>query len=146
SGDGSRRVNEVGQRISQAAQIEPLQREINLHVKNYPFEWEFKVLDSKQVNAFCLPSGKVAVFSGMLEVVQNDDQLATVMGHEIAHALAHHASERLAREQMYQRAVEAANGALGRMDPQQRHALIGLLSGGADLNSLAYDRKQESEA
>jgi predicted Zn-dependent protease len=65
-----------------------------------------------------LPGGKVAVFSGLLPVAEengrlNDDQLATVMSHEIAHALAHHASERIARQQKYQRALEAVNGALG---------------------------------
>src|SRR5262249_31818251 len=51
----------------------------------------------RQINAFCLPGGKIAVYTGLLRVVENDDQLATVLSHEIAHALAHHASERIAR-------------------------------------------------
>ena len=58
------------------------------------------MLDKEQVNAFCLPGGKMAVFHGLLRVAQNDDQLATVVSHEIAHALAHHASERVARKEM----------------------------------------------
>ena len=86
------------------------------------------------------------MFTGLLPVAQNDDQLATVMSHEIAHALAHHASERIARQQMYQQALDALNGAMGTLDPEQRHRLIGLLAAGAQTRTLAYDRQQESEA
>jgi len=150
-GPAVQKVRDIGQRIARAAEIEPLQREINLRVKGYTFAWEFNVLESKQVNAFCLPGGKVAVFSGLLPVVTqngrlNDDMLATVMAHEIAHALAHHSSERIARQQKYQQALNAVNGALGRMAPEQRKQLIGLLGAGAQAGSLAYDRQQESEA
>jgi predicted Zn-dependent protease len=116
------RVTHVGKRIAETVKIEPLMREINLHVKDYRFEWEFNVLEDKHVNAFCLPGGKVAVFTGLLRVVANDDQLAAVLGHEVAHALAHHASERLARQ-------EREGG--------------GLL---AALRDKKYDREQESEA
>ncbi len=95
------RVRGIAERIIHAAQIEPLQREINLR-KGYLFEWEINVLDKNQVNAFCLPGGKMVVFQGLLRVTQNDDQLATVISHEIAHALAHHSSERVARQEMNQ--------------------------------------------
>src|SRR5262249_31150449 len=127
---------------------EPLQWEINLDVKRYRFEWEFNVIDDPQINAFCLPAGKVAVFTGLLRVADTDDELATVLGHEVAHALAHHASERLARAQMFEQAVKVATGALGldKMNPRDREKLIGLLGGGAGLASRAYDRAQESEA
>ena len=117
-----RRVTQVGERIADTVKIEPLMREINLHVQDYRFEWEFNVLEERHVNAFCLPGGKVAVFTGLLHVVQNDDQLAAVLGHEVAHALAHHASERLARQ-------EREGG--------------GLL---AALRERKFDREQESEA
>jgi predicted Zn-dependent protease len=141
-----RRVRQVGNRIRRAVANEDLQREINLDLKNYRFEWEFNVIDDRQVNAFCLPGGKIAVFSGLLRIVDNDDQLATVMGHEVAHALAHHASERIARAQMQRRALEAASGAFGQMSPEERAKLTGLLAGGARLRELAYDRAQEAEA
>lgn len=140
------RVREIGGRIVKAAAIEPLQREINLRVKGFRWEWEFNVLKDDQVNAFCLPGGKVAVFTGLLPVAENDDQLATVISHEIAHALAHHASERIARQQKYQHALDALNGAMGSMDPAARRQLIGLLGAGAQTGVLAYDRRQESEA
>ena len=141
------RVHEVGDRIARAAQIEPLQREMNLRVKGYTWDWQFKLLKNDQVNAFCLPGGKVAVFTGLMQVVKNnDDQLATVMAHEIGHALAHHSSERIAREQKYEQAMNSLNGALGGQAEGERHQLIGLLGAGAQLKSLAYDRQQESEA
>jgi metalloendopeptidase OMA1, mitochondrial len=114
----AQRVHNIAARIVRAAGIRPLQREINLHVRGYHFEWEVHVIRSDQVNAFALPGGKVVVFTGILEVAQDDDQLATVLSHEIAHVLAHHASERVAREH----------------------------SGVAGLLQRKFDRDQESEA
>jgi predicted Zn-dependent protease len=93
------RVKGVGAKIARAAEIEPLQREINLRVRGFRFAWEFNLVQDRQINAFCLPGGKVVVFTGLLPLAANDAQLATVMAHEIAHALAHHGSERLARQQ-----------------------------------------------
>jgi predicted Zn-dependent protease len=113
-----RRVRRVGERIVQAVEIEPLQREINLHLKGYKFDWQFNVLRSREVNAFCLPGGRVCVYTGLLSIVENDDQLATVLSHEIAHALAHHANERITTE----------SGHINWLVRQ------------------AYDRQQESEA
>jgi predicted Zn-dependent protease len=146
NGAATTKVREIGARIARASEIEPLRREINLRTQGYTFAWDFNLLKSNQVNAFCLPGGKVAVFTGLLSVAENDDQLATVMSHEIAHALAHHASERIAREQKTEQAISAAAGAFGGMDPGSRERLTGLLSAGASLRGLAYDRQQESEA
>jgi predicted Zn-dependent protease len=112
-------VRRVGERIVKAVEIRPLQREINLNLKGYRFDWQFNVIRSKQVNAFCLPGGRVVVFTALLRIVDNDDQLATVMSHEIAHALAHHSNERLTIEES------------GRVNWLYRQA---------------YDRQQESEA
>jgi len=141
-----KRVRGVAQRIIKASEIEPLQREINLRVRGYNFEWQVAVLKNKQVNAFCLPGGKMAVYTGILPVAENDDQLATVMAHEIAHALAHHSSERLAREQKYHRAIEVIGGAMPGMSRQGRRAFMGVLAAGAGVRSKAYDREQEAEA
>jgi predicted Zn-dependent protease len=113
------RVRRVVERIARAAEIEPLQREINLR-KGYKFEWDVHVLDKNVINAFCLPGGKIFVYRGILRLIENDDQLATVLSHEIAHALAHHSSERIARDQM--------NG------------------GSGGFWDKAFDRSQESEA
>jgi predicted Zn-dependent protease len=115
----SQRVHDVTARIVRAAGIRPLQREINLHMQGYRYEWEVHVIRSDQVNAFALPGGKIVVFTAILPVAENDDQLATVLSHEIAHVLAHHASERVARE---------------------HSGVAGLLQ------RKAFDRAQESEA
>lgn len=113
-------VTSVGMNIvNKAVRNEMLMREINLHLKNYRFKWEFNVIESKQINAFCLPGGKVAVYSALIRIVENRDQLATVLSHEIAHALAHHSNERLTRE---------SSGGVGW------------------LYNMAFDRQQESEA
>jgi predicted Zn-dependent protease len=114
-----RRVRAIGRRVVRAAGIEPLQREINLHVRGYRFEWEANVIADRRINAFCLPGGKIVVFTGILPVAQNDDQLAIVLAHEIAHALAHHSNERVTRAQS------------GRVSV---------------LMNKAFDRQQEAEA
>ena len=118
-GPAVEKVNRVGKKIAKAVEIEPT---TELTCRGFRFNWEFTVLEDKQVNAFCLPGGKVVVFTGLLPVAASDDQLATVMSHEIAHALAHHASERLARQQ------------------SEGGDLLGALVG------KAHDRQQESEA
>jgi predicted Zn-dependent protease len=117
------RVRHMVNRIASATRIEPLDREINLRLGGYRFDWEANVIRDEKVNAFCLPAGKVFVFTGILPVAGNDDsQLATVLSHEIAHALAHHASERIAREQ------QSGGGVF------------------ATLGNLRFGREQESEA
>ena len=70
-------------RLAKAAAIEPLQREINLRIHGYRFEWEVNVIRSQQINAFCLPGGKLFVFTCILKVIgDNDDFLATVISHD----------------------------------------------------------------
>jgi predicted Zn-dependent protease len=93
------RVRRIAKGIVTAAGIRPLQHEINLHLEGYRFEWEVNVIDEEQINAFCLPGGKIVVYTGILPVARNDAQLATVMSHEISHALAHHSNERVTREE-----------------------------------------------
>ncbi|QJW99077.1 M48 family metallopeptidase [Frigoriglobus tundricola] len=114
------RVRRITDRLARAAEIEPLQREIMLRVRGYRFEWEANVVRDEKVNAFCLPAGRMFVFTGLFPVAgERDDALATVLAHEMAHALAHHGSERVAREQE---------------------------GGGTVFRRLSYDRMQESEA
>ncbi len=139
-------VGDVGRRIVGTLQNDLLLKEIHLvHVKDSRWDWEFNVLRDQQINAFCLPGGRVAVYTGLLRLIdRHDAYLATVLGHEIAHALAHHASERIAREQMRDRALAAVNGVLG--DSADSRRLIGLLAAVAQVGSLRYDRQQESEA
>jgi predicted Zn-dependent protease len=146
TGRDAEQVKTVGQRIQRAADMKPLQREINLHFDERFMRWEYRLLESNQVNAFCLPGGKVAVFTGLMQVAENDDQLATVLSHEIAHALTHHASERLARARKYQVAMDALNGAMRTLPDEERRALVGLLGGSSRFYDLKFDRQQEAEA
>jgi predicted Zn-dependent protease len=141
-----RQVRQIGGRLVEATRIRPLLREINLHEEGDRFEWEFNVIVSDRVNAFCLPGGKVGVYTGLLQFVQSEDELATVLGHEMAHALAHHASERLALNPGDREALRAAQGRLRNLDESRRRVLISLLSPGAALQSLSYNRFQETEA
>jgi len=140
-----RRVRQVGGRIARAARVRSLLREINLRVDNSRLEWEFNVIESDRINAFCLPGGKVAVFSGLFDIINGDDELATVIGHEVAHALAHHASERIALSGQ-EGTLSALRGSLASLKADDRRRLISLLSPGTVLDSLAYNRFQESEA
>jgi predicted Zn-dependent protease len=135
-----RQVRQIGGRLVAASRIRPLLREINLHEEGDRFEWEFNVLASDRVNAFCLPGGKVGVYTGLLQFVQSEDELATVLGHEMAHALAHHASERLALNPTDREALRAAGDRLRNLDESRRRLIISLLSPGAALESLSYNR------
>jgi predicted Zn-dependent protease len=126
-------VHRVGQRIAAAA--------------NKPdYHWEFAVIqDDRMVNAFALPGGKVAVFTGLLKYTQNEAGLATVMGHEIAHALQRHGAERISRSILEQIAQlgAMAGAATGAVDPGVVQGLQNAYGVGV---SLPFNRRQESEA
>lgn len=114
--------------------------------KHQKMQWAVEVIDSKEINAFCLPGGKMVVYTGILPVAENDAGLATVLGHEIAHALAHHGAERMAQTQMANIAVSSASGSLSDLDPAQRQGILQALNAGAKYGILSYSRKHESEA
>ncbi|WP_375058523.1 M48 family metallopeptidase [Zobellella sp. DQSA1] len=108
-------------------------------------QWEVVVFDSPQVNAFALPGGKIGVYSGLLKVAKNQDQVAAVVGHEIAHVLARHSNERVSRTQLSNLGLSAADMALGQSGLRQpAMAALGL---GVQVGYLLpYGREQESEA
>ena len=126
-------VRRVGERIAAVA--------------NRPdYEWEFAVIqDDKIINAFCLPGGKVAFFTGILKKTENEAGVATVMGHEVTHAIQRHGVERMSRGILEQVAQVGAlaGAAAGKLNPQ---AAIGLLSAYGVGVSLPFDRAQETEA
>jgi metalloendopeptidase OMA1, mitochondrial len=111
------------------------------------FEWSVALVNSDQVNAFCLPGGKIVVYTGILPVCQNEAGLATVMGHEIAHAIARHGSQRVFQNQIMQTALIGASFSLSDMDYRQRQTLMGLLGAGAQYGILLpFGRDHETEA
>lgn len=143
SGADAQRVKNVGAKLASAINRYMQQ---NGFGDKYNYQYEFNLIESKDINAWCMPGGKVAVYTGLLPVTRDETGLATVMGHEIAHAIAQHASERMSQmtaAQIGGGVVGAAAG--GRSQGTQQ--MIGQLYGvGGQLALLKYSRKQETEA
>ena len=112
------------------------------------FHWQWTVIDDdKTVNAWALPGGKSAVYTGMLRMAKSDDELAVVMGHEAAHAIARHAGERMSGNMVIQGALQGTSIALGDMSPAAREATMAALGVGSNVGVLLpWSRMQESEA
>ncbi len=111
-------------------------------------EWEVVVFESDQVNAFALPGGKIGVYTGLLDVAKNQDQLATVIGHEVAHVLADHSNERLSQSQIANTGLQLTNVALG-ASGYSEYSEITMAALGLGVQYgviLPYGRTQESEA
>jgi predicted Zn-dependent protease len=110
------------------------------------FEWDVSLVKNPQANAFCLPGGKMVVYTGILGPARTEEGLATVLGHEVAHAIAEHGAERIFRQQLTDTAVQFAAGAFVD-DPVEFRNIAGLLGAGAQVGlSLPWSRDQESEA
>ena len=108
--------------------------------------WEVVVFDDTDANAFALPGGKIGVYTGMLKVAENQDQLATVIGHEVAHVLAHHSNERVSQKFAVEQGLNLIN-AIASPQSGTGQTLMGLLGVGAQYGVLLpYSRIQESEA
>ena len=105
------------------------------------FDWDVNVLQSDQVNAFCLPGGKIAVYTGLIPVAQNADAMAIVLGHEISHALLRHGAQRMTQQKLEQ--IGQMAGAASGMDAQQMQAVMAVYGYG---HALPYARKQETQA
>ena len=143
-GADAARVKLVGQRLS--ASIEKYLR-ANGYGDEYNFNWEFNLIQSKEINAWCMPGGKVAVYSGILPVTRTDAGLATVLAHEIGHAIAHHSAERISQQMV----AQGVGGLLGAASSSSSNgstvSIINQLYGvGGPLVMLSYSRNQESEA
>jgi predicted Zn-dependent protease len=142
------RVRRVGQRIANAAENPPAGQ------WTAPgFQWEFNVIaDSRTLNAYCMPGGKIAVYTGILAITEDDDSLAVLMGHEVAHALQNHHGERLANQQVVGTAIQVAGAVVGALLGGRSNRVAGMQSGmqlagvGNQLLQLSFSRDQESEA
>ena len=111
------------------------------------YRWEFKLLEDKQANAFCLPGGKVAVYTGILPITKDDAGLAAVLGHEVSHAIARHGGERISQTLLVQAGLAATQIAMTNRDPRTVQQVTALLGAGATVGLLLpWSRAQESEA
>jgi predicted Zn-dependent protease len=109
------------------------------------FVWKVTLLRKNEANAYCLPGGKIVVYTGILPLTQNDAGLATVLGHEVAHATAEHSAERIEREHLTKIAAAIVAGGVAFTPSQYVHVLAALGVAGAAA-SLPFSRAQESEA
>lgn len=143
SGADAAMVQRVGSRISTA--INTYFKE-NGYGNKYNYDWEFRLIQDPSINAWCMPGGKVAVFTGLLPVTKTEAALAAVVGHEIAHAIAQHSAERVSQMLLAQ-AGGVAVGAATSGQSQTTQAIINQIYGvGGQLTILKYSRNQESEA
>ena len=139
-------IKRVGERISKA--VEQYMQDRNLSSVISDFVWEFNLIDDPgTVNAWCMPGGKVAFYTGILPICQDDAGIAVVMGHEIAHAVANHGGERMSQELVVQMGSTALSTALQQKPEQtQQLALAAYGVGSQVLGILPYSRLHESEA
>jgi len=137
-------VKKVGTNIQHA--VEKYLAENNLSNRLDGYKWEFNLVQDDQVNAWCMPGGKVVVYTGILPITKNEIGLAVVLGHEIAHAIAEHGNERMSQGLVQQLGGAALSVAL-RDKPQLTQDLFLTAYGvGSTIGILSYSRTQESEA
>ena len=146
SGDQrTQQVKRVGQKIAAAATRYLKAKDATDRVAG--FKWDFNVVQSNDVNAWCMPGGKVVFYTGILPICQDEDGIAVVMGHEVAHAIARHGNERMSQGLLVQAGGIGLDIALSKQ-PQQTRALFNQAYGlGATVGAiLPFSRLHESEA
>jgi predicted Zn-dependent protease len=132
--DWQAQLRRVGQRIAAAAEK-----------PNY--KWEFSVLQGKEVNAFALPGGKVAFWEGIMPIAQDDNGIAVIMGHEVAHALARHGAERMSQALGAEALGQVLAVGVGKVSPAMQADVLKAYGLGATIGVLLpWGRTQESEA
>lgn len=136
SGPDSELVSRVAQRLATATGPSAKQ-----------FKWQVSLVRSPQVNAFCLPGGKIVVYTGILPVTQTEAGLAAVMGHEMAHATLRHGSERLLQQKATQTLITGLQTSVGDLSYEQQRVIMGAIGAGARYGILLpFSRDHESEA
>lgn len=138
-------VKRVGSRIQGAVERYFASAGLQAQLKNY--NWEFNLVDDKQVNAWCMPGGKVVVYTGIMPIARDDTGLAVVMGHEIAHAIAEHGNERMSQGMIAQLGGTALATALATRPEETKQLWMSVYGVGTQYGALLpYGRMQESEA
>ncbi len=143
----SKMVERVGERIKKSVENYLIQNNLGQLLDGY--NWEFRTVDSKELNAWCMPGGKVVFYTGILPICKSEDGIAVVMGHEVAHAIAEHGRERMSRAMLAQGITQVGAVAIGVSTGNQQMMELGaqVLGIGTQLGGvLPNSRKQESEA
>ena len=147
TGNDLKQIKDIGSRMEDS--ISEYFYQANLNDPTTNFQWEYILIDNKKIkNAWCMPGGKIAVYSGILDVTKNTNGLAAVMGHEIAHAVAKHSVERASRGALVNTGTQIIDiftgGKLSQINRTTGMNTVGLLSQLGLMNP--FNRKQESEA
>jgi len=138
-------VRRVGFRIARAVEQYLAQQGQSRLIRGY--KWEFNLIEDKQINAWCMPGGKVVVYTGILPICRDDAGLAVVLSHEIAHAVANHAAERMSQSMLVGLGGAVVAALTGSSSPYTTRAVLDLYGLGANLAvMLPYSRMQEEEA
>ena len=137
-------VKNVGQRIS--ASVESFLRQKGYADRIKGYKWEFNAVNSKDVNAWCMPGGKVVAYSGIWPVAKDESGLAVVLSHEIAHAIAEHGNERMSQQLAIQVGAMGLDIALQKEPEMTRNIFLTSYGVGSNLGVLAYSREHELEA
>lgn len=138
-------VVRVGKKIAAATEAYLKQNGLGSEVSN--FKWEFHLVKDDQVNAFCMPGGKIVVYEGLMKLVSSDDELAVVMGHEVAHAVAKHSNERMSQQLVTQYGAAILSEALSTKSAAVQNIGNTVFGVGTQLGvTLPYSRKHELEA
>lgn len=141
--DGQKVVN-VGRRIASA--VEQYLKENNYKSITDGFAWEFNLIESDQVNAWCMPGGKVAFYTGIMPICQDETGIAVVMGHEVAHAIANHARERMSQGMVANGLLGGVQVAMGENPSLTQTIFLQAIGYGGQVGMLKFSRDQELEA
>lgn len=138
-------VKRVGQKLATAVETYLKNNGYAEEVKN--FAWEFNLVSDKQVNAFCMPGGKIVVYEGLFGVAANEEELAVVLGHEIAHAVAKHSAEQMSTKLKQRYGTQVAGVLVGQMVGYNAGNLTQAIAQmGFEFKNLSYSRENETEA
>lgn len=138
-------IRRVGGRIQHA--VEQYMASQNLSNELAGFAWEFNVIDDpKTVNAWCMPGGKVAFYTGILPICKDETGVAIVMGHEVAHAIANHGRERMSQQMLEQLGLSSLSAVMGANPSAGKQLLLQAVGAGSNIGMLKFSRQDESEA
>jgi len=138
-------VTRVGQRITKAVEQYYASKGLSSELEGY--QWEYKLVDSKEVNAWCMPGGKIVVYTGLLPITQNEAALAAVMGHEVSHAVFNHGNERMSQGMGAEAVNLGLQVALANKPAATRDLFLSAFGAGAQVGVLLpFSRKHELEA
>ena len=141
----SAQVTRVGKKIAAATEAYLRANGLESEVSN--FSWEFNLVKDNQLNAFCMPGGKIVVYEGIMKLMSSDDELAVVLGHEVAHAVAKHSNERMSQQILAQYGSAVLGGALSGQSQAVQAVASQVYGLGAQYGmTLPFSSKHESEA